>query len=289
MIALDTLFAQFLRERHYLKNISPKTTRWYESAWKAFRRTDLADTPLTRSRLQAFVVQLRDRGVCPTSCNTYVKAVCAFANWLHEEGHAAERPRVPSLKTPRRIIKTLDASALRTVLRFKPRRFRQWRIFAVVATILDTGCRIDEVLNAPVTAFDLDNLLITVRGKGDKERKVPFSFELRKVLVRYLAQRETGVLTSLLMFPSLSGAKWSQRNALRSYYLVQQHLGLPKSGFHRLRHSFATEYLRAGGEVVRLSRILGHSEISTTMKYLHLLTEDLQRPHQGLSILNRLR
>jgi integrase/recombinase XerD len=92
------------------------------------------------------------------------------------------------------------------------------------------------------------------------------------------------------VFPSLSGGKWSQRNALRSYYLLQANLNLPsKSGFHRLRHTFATEYLRAGGDVVRLSIILGHSEISTTIKYLHLLTEDLQRPHQGLSILNRLR
>jgi len=63
----------------------------------------------------------------------------------------------------------------------------------------------------------------------------------------------------------------------------------PQNGFHLLRHTFATQYLRAGGDVVRLSIILGHSEISTTMKYLHLLTEDLQRPHQGLSILNRLR
>ena len=66
-------------------------------------------------------------------------------------------------------------------------------------------------------------------------------------------------------------------------------LGLPKSGFHLLRHTFATSYLRNGGDVVRLSIILGHTEVSTTMKYLHLLTEDLQRPHQGLSILNRLR
>jgi integrase len=66
-------------------------------------------------------------------------------------------------------------------------------------------------------------------------------------------------------------------------------LGLPQSGFHLLRHTFATQYLRAGGDVVRLSIILGHSEVSTTMKYLHLLTEDLQRPRQSLSILNRLR
>ena len=91
------------------------------------------------------------------------------------------------------------------------------------------------------------------------------------------------------MFPSREGGRREQRNALRSYYCMLRRLGLLRSGFHRLRHSFATQYLRNGGDVVRLSIVLGHSEISTTMKYLHLLTEDLQRPLQSLSILNRLR
>jgi integrase/recombinase XerD len=66
-------------------------------------------------------------------------------------------------------------------------------------------------------------------------------------------------------------------------------MGLPQSGFHRLRHSFATSYLRNGGDVVRLSETLGHSQLSTTMRYLHLVTEDLAEPHQRLSPLNRLR
>jgi hypothetical protein len=123
----------------------------------------------------------------------------------------------------------------------------------VVATILDTGCRIDELLDAKVNAFDLQNLLITVRGKGDKERKVPFSFELRKTLFCFLQRRESANITSPLMFCSLSGVKWNQRNALRAYYALLAHLGVAKSGFHRLRHTFATEYLRAGGDVVRLS------------------------------------
>jgi integrase/recombinase XerD len=92
------------------------------------------------------------------------------------------------------------------------------------------------------------------------------------------------------MFPAREGGgEWNQRNALRSYYCLLKRLGLPKSGFHLLRHTFATQYLRRGGDVVRLSIMLGHCEVTTTMKYLHLLTDDLQRPHQGLSILNQLR
>jgi site-specific recombinase XerD len=109
------------------------------------------------------------------------------------------------------------------------------------------------------------------------------------VLVRFGQFKERAGIRSELMFPTRDGGKWEQRNALRSHYCLLKRLGLPRSGFHLLRHTFATQYLRNGGDVVRLSIVLGHSEVSTTMKYLHLLTEDLQRPHQGLSILNRLR
>jgi site-specific recombinase XerD len=91
------------------------------------------------------------------------------------------------------------------------------------------------------------------------------------------------------MVPARENGKWEHRNARRSYYCFLQSLGREQGGFYLLRHTFATQYVRSGGDVVRLSIILGHTEVSTTMKYRHLLTEDLQRPHQSLSILNRLR
>jgi integrase/recombinase XerD len=178
---------------------------------------------------------------------------------------------------------------LRAILRFRPKSFAHWRVHVAASTLVDTGCRIDELLTARVSDFDFDNLLVTVVGKGRKQRKVPFSIELRKLLFRFGQIKERASLRSELMFPARDGGKWEHRNARRSYYCLLKNLGLPQSGFHLLRHTFATEYLRHGGDVVRLSIILGHTEVGTTMKYLHLLTEDLQRPHQSLSILNRLR
>jgi len=116
------------------------------------------------------VIRFRDRGVSPVSCNTYIKALNAFCRWLHEQGHLEQRLHLPPMKVPRRILKTLD-STVRSLLNFKPRTFRQWRVFTVSATILDTGCRIDKLLSARVSAVDLDSLLLTIRGKGDKESR----------------------------------------------------------------------------------------------------------------------
>jgi integrase/recombinase XerD len=197
--------------------------------------------------------------------------------------------RVRPQKEEKRLLPLLNDGALRLLINYRASTFIQWRVHAVACTILDAGCRIEELLTARVSDFDFDNLLLTVVGKGRKQRKVPFSIELRKVLFRFAKVKEEGDIRSELMFPARDGGKWEHRNARRSYYCLLKNLGLPQTGFHLLRHTFATQYLRNGGDVVRLSIILGHSEVGTTMKYLHLLTEDLQRPHQSLSILNRLR
>ena len=297
MPSLNSLFQQFLRERTYLKNVSPKTRVWYESAWKAFLQTqspDLADTQvhptaLTRSHLTTFVVASRDRGLRTVTVNTWLRALNAYCRWLHDEGVLPERVKLQPLRVEKRFVKTLDDAPLRALLAFRPTGYPQWRVHTAVCTILDTGCRIEEVLTARVRDFDFDNLLLTVIGKGNKQRIVPFSFELRKRLVRF-GQLKTKVgINDEWMFAAREGGRWQQRNALRSYYLLLGRLRLPKCGFHRLRHTFATEYLKHGGDVVRLSKVLGHADVSTTMKYLHLVTADLQAPHQRLSILNRLR
>jgi integrase/recombinase XerD len=296
MSTLDTYFAQFVRERIYLNNVTPKTREWYETAWKAFARFQSTEPPrspdvpvITRNDLQRFVVHLRERGVKPVSCNCWLGAMNAFCAWLHAQGILSEPLRLRRQKLERRLLRLHDQSAIRALLQFKAKDYVHWRIYAVVCTILDTGCRINELLTVHVADFDMDNLLLTVNGKGRKERKVPFSIELRKVLFRFNQVRERTRVRSELMFPARDGGKWEHRNALRSYYCLLRRLNLPRSGFHLLRHTFATQYLRNGGDVVRLSIILGHSDVSTTMKYLHPLTEDIQRPHQSLSILNRLR
>jgi hypothetical protein len=90
MSGLDQLFDQFLRERTYVYNVTPKTRDWYESAWHAFKRSQpRMPTEITKAHLLAFVVHLRERGVKPVSCNTWLRAMNAFCRSLHEQGEAA--------------------------------------------------------------------------------------------------------------------------------------------------------------------------------------------------------
>ena len=186
------------------------------------------------------------------------------------------------------MLPTLTDEQMTTLLAQRPKGFVACRLHAVIAFVLDTGVRIDEALTLRVSNVDYDNLLVTVFGKGRKERRIPFSFELRTVLFRYERVRSVHCPRCELLFPARTGTEWEQRNSLRGLHLLEDKLGLPRFGWHRLRHTFATNYLRQGGDIVRLSMVLGHTQITTTQRYLHLLTEDLSASHQKVSILNRL-
>jgi site-specific recombinase XerD len=147
-------------QRRYLNNVTPSTIEWYETAFKALQRAhNTPDPPLTKSCLQQFVIDLRQRGVKPVSCNTYIKALNAFCVWLHAEEHTAERLILPLLRFEKRIIVTLTDDQMRTLLRHKPNQFDQWRLHALIALLLDSGLRIEEALNLNRCAVDLDNLL----------------------------------------------------------------------------------------------------------------------------------
>src|SRR5262245_5194138 len=288
LLSTSRLFEQFLAQRRYLKNVTPSTIEWYETAFKALQRAQGTDPELSKSSLQGFVTSLRQRGVKPVSCNTYIKALNAFSRWLHEEGHVAQRVDLPRLKVEKRILPTLSDQLSRALRSRKPKTCDQWRLWALIALVLDTGVRIEEALTLKVRDVDFDNLLLTVFGKGRKERRIPFSFELRKTLFRFHQVRRKKDYDFDLVFPSRTGTVWNQRNSLRGLHLLQDKLGLPSFGWHRLRHTLATNYLRQGGDIVRLSMVLGHTQITTTQRYLHLLTEDLSASHQKVSILNRL-
>jgi integrase/recombinase XerD len=147
--------------------------------------------------------------------------------------------------------------------------------------LLDTGTRIDEVLTLRTQDVDMDNLLLTVTGKGRKQRRIPFSFELRRVLYRHIADRQG------LVFATRHGKKLGRRNVLRDVKLLCRKLGFapPERTLHAFRHTFAVNYLRRGGGVFHLQKVLGHSSLDMTRRYASLMTEDLQAVHQQISLL----
>jgi integrase/recombinase XerD len=275
-------FEEFIKSRQYLKNVSPKTVAWYRDSFGAFKRFHPSDE-CSKQSLAVFVVALRESGVSPISCNTYCRAINAYLHWLQQEGYVSDVLRIPPMKTERKVLATFNRQQVDAFLRFKPKTFSGFRMHALTTLLLDTGLRIEEALGLLRSQLDLENLLVTVKGKGEKHRIVPMSFELRKVLFRWLAKHRFP-----LVFPSIQGGRQYQRNMLRDLKALGKKLGVTgvRVSFHTFRHTFAVNYLRAGGNLFYLSKILGHASVTTTERYLQSLgVDDLQAVHDRLSLL----
>jgi integrase/recombinase XerD len=180
---------------------------------------------------------------------------------------------------------TFTAEQVKRLLVFKPTGQNQKRCFTLACLLLDTGLRIDEARTLVPANIDFDNLLVTVMGKGQKQRKVPLSFQGRKILYLYIKENERR-----FVFGTRNHTMCSIRNLQRDLTAICKHLAFTgvRCSWHTLRHTFAVSYLRNGGNLFYLSKILGHTSVKTTERYLQSLgVEDLQAVHNGLSLLSR--
>jgi integrase/recombinase XerD len=267
-------FSQFIRERQYLSNVTPATIEWYSHAFKWLH----TDNP-SQDELKDAVLRMREKGLKATGCNSAIRAINAYLKW------SGSPLKIPQLKEPQLILPTFSIPQVTRLIESQPHGFYQRRLHLIVLILLDTGCRITEALTLHVHDVDFDNLLVLLDGKGRKQRKVPFSFELRKALFRYI--REYDRKQNSLLVCSRSENKLGRRVVLRDVKLLCKRLGFdpPSRTLHAFRHTFAVNYLRKGGSVFHLQKVLGHSTLEMTRRYANLLTEDLQAVHQRCSLL----
>jgi site-specific recombinase XerD len=99
---------------------------------------------------------------------------------LAERGRARRTIILKQLKAPQKVTTVFSDADIRLLLACKPNTAAERRKHALVQTLLDTGCRIDEVVKLAVTNIDMDNLLLAVNGKGNKERRVPFALSFAR-------------------------------------------------------------------------------------------------------------
>jgi integrase/recombinase XerD len=269
---------QFITERLYLKGVSAATLAWYRSSFKAFSGAlDSKQTIIER------IATLRKTNSA-ISINTYLRGVNAYFRWLHEERHL-DLIKIPRLKEEQKVLATLTAGDAKRLILFRPEGANLTRAHTLALLLLDTGLRISEALSLGWERVDFDNLVLTVAGKGGKHRVIPFSLECRRVLYRW---KQRG--RSDLLFPTKSGVQTSKRNVQRDMKVLGARVGITGVRFspHTLRHTFAVSYLRAGGNLFYLSKILGHTTVTTTQRYLQSLgIDDLKAVHDRLSLLTR--
>jgi len=281
-------FYDFIRERRYLNNVSASTISWYTHALKW-----LPNESPSQAELKEFALRMREKGLKATGCNAAIRAINAYLHWNSAAGErkcgaGCQHLHIPQLKQPENILPTLTAAQVTRLVNWKPKpkHFYQRRLHLLTLLLLDTGCRITEALTLRVRDVDMENLFITLEGKGRKQRIVPFSFGLRKALHRFVT--DFSRKPDSLLFATQQNTRVNRMTALRGVKLLCERLGFDPPGrtIHAFRHTFAVNYLRRGGSLFHLQKVLGHSTLQMTRRYANLVTADLQAVHERVSLLS---
>jgi site-specific recombinase XerD len=221
-----------------------------------------------------------------TACTfwTYHKSLSVFFKWCVREGHIAqnpvagiERPRLEK-KLPPKLTKQKALRLLEVVVNYPycdP--YLRFRNHALLATFIFAGLRRQEAINLKLTDVDIENGSIFVRqGKGSKDRVIPMNQTLREILIRYLQERRRLGRTCPEFF-----ASYRQNRGLAEQgiiLLIKNIRAASNIRFtaHKLRHTFATLMLEGGCDIYSLSKMMGHTDISTTTIYLAASIEHLR-------------
>jgi integrase/recombinase XerD len=182
------------------------------------------------------------------------------------------------LTRARELAQAAEASSLQ--------RLRSLRLYCLLEVLYATGLRVSELVSLPLSASRRDARMIVVRGKGDKERLVPLNDASRQAMADYLAAM--AALTSAKK-KSLASSKWLFPSFGESGHLTRQHFArdlkelAAEAGLaprlvspHVLRHAFASHLLHNGADLRIVQTLLGHTDISTTQIYTHVVEERLK-------------
>lgn len=215
-------------------------------------------------------------------------ALSSLWTWAVAEGYAEShiiRDRVPRPKVERPDIEPLtERQILDLVNAAGSDRNRALLLF-----MLDNGARASEVCGLRIRDLDLRiGAAQIINGKGDKSRTVPLGRKSANALFRYVAQRpETG--PDEPVFRSRRDRPLTRGALLRIVNRAGERAGITRSVHpHLLRHTFAISYLRQGGDVFTLQRILGHADLSTVRRYAAIAGSDVMRAHRRASPVDNL-
>jgi integrase/recombinase XerD len=253
-----------------------RTLAWYREKMRLYLRSGVGTLEQLDGRdLKRHLAELQARGLAENTVHGSFEVVKAFCNWATREGYPVD-PSVLKVRAPKvsqAEIQTYTDAQLQAVMAAIPPG--SWGRMAVLI-LLGTGMRISELCALRVDDLEDDGettFLKIRKGKGSKFRRVPVSQRLRRELIRYLNRvRPESSSANLLLLPD--GRPISFMSAANLFRRTRLKVGFPVHA-HRFRHTYATGYLRSGGKIERLMRILGHTTLEMVMRYVHLDKGDL--------------
>ncbi len=274
-LTLQNAIDEFLIEQQIRGN-SDTTVLYYSRCLRFFASYNgLKDRPVASvsiSDCKAYLLYLKTKNLTTTSIQSYIRALRAFLSWCYSEGYIESN--IPEhFKLPKAKRKTIDVLTDDEIQRLfsclSGKDFYNIRNYCIVALMLDSGLRLNEVVTLERDKIHISEGYIIVIGKGNKERIVPLGLNSRKALLRYMAL-VPNLDSKTPFFVKDTLTPLQQSTVKQLFRRLKIEASIPRLRPHLLRHTFATRYLENGGDIYSLQLILGHTSLEMVKKYVHL-------------------
>jgi integrase/recombinase XerD len=250
--------------------------------------------------ISAYLRGQSEAGLAPASRARRLSAVRQLFKFLAGEGLIVEDPSIglagprmqrslPKTLSVAEVDRLIEAARAHTETATGRDRVRALRLHALIETLYATGLRVTELVTLPRSVLAGDGRVLTIKGKGGRERLVPLNQAARTALDRYLNVGREGndeddgvapMVRTKWLFASrgAEGHLTRQRLAQELKELAQEaNLDPARVSPHVLRHAFASHLLDRGADLRSVQQLLGHADISTTQIYTHVLEERLKK------------
>ena len=241
----------------------------------------------TTATIRRFLFDLAADGLAARTQARKLSAIRQFHGFLVLEGYRSDDPtstvEAPRLGSPLpKVLQFDEVGSLLAAVR-EVEGWRGARMNALLEILYASGLRVSELVSLRISSLSRDGRVATVRGKGGKERLVPLGEAARRAIAEWLPLRDSmlGKKTETVpwLFPSRATAGHITRNSFaKQLRQIALSAGLDPGRVspHVLRHAFATHLLANGADLRSVQKMLGHSDISTTQIYTHVLHQRLK-------------
>ena len=269
---MGLLFCDFITEKE-ASGLSNKSIQNYKEAYHRYCKE--IGPSIDKESVQKWVQFLLSKSMNHISINHYLNHLRVFAYWLMKN-ESIERFEIKPLKSQEAKLKTFSDDELELLLK-KPQKtcdFVTYRTWTIINFIMGTGARASTIVNIRIEDIHFSIKEIEYRHlKNRKVATVPLSTTLEFVLKQYLNTWDIG---NNYLFPDKYGNQLTSNALIHSIRSYCMRRGIRPRGAHSFRHTFAKKYIVSGGNAFVLQRLLTHTDLSMTKKYVRLYNSDLQ-------------
>ncbi|RRD44908.1 tyrosine recombinase XerC [Buchananella hordeovulneris] len=280
-------FARHLRAG---RGLSEHTVRAYLTDLQTVYTTcdvdEDAPLRLTLAQLRAWLAHQAAAGLSRATLARRVASLRTFTAWRARVGYATDDPavRLRGGKTENKLPTVLSTDAAHDLLTHASAAATSQdplalRDLAILEVLYGTGIRVSELTGLDLGSVRAGEQLLRVRGKGNKERVVPYGQPAARALAAYLERGRPALVarhTDSALFLGARGGRIDPRAVRRLLAAATARADLPTVGPHALRHSAATALLAGGADLRSVQELLGHSSLQTTQRYTHVSAERLR-------------